>query len=156
MTDRDPLGVKSSLATRKGTVYYYSLDKLEEKGYGNVARMPVTVKILVESVLRQLDGVTEHLDLLGEAADIRVLDIRNLLENDLLDLRLGQPLRGDARPGIKHEHVPDLNLFALQRPGKRDDPLLVGPPEDYGASVVEDFLHLHDFAAGVACGLAVG
>jgi aconitate hydratase len=56
-TYTDPLGVKSTLSTQKGTVHYYSLGKLEEKGYGDLARMPVTVKILLESVLRQIDGI---------------------------------------------------------------------------------------------------
>ena len=55
---RDPLGVKSSLATQKGTVSYYSLEQLEKKGYGDLSKMPITVKILVESVLRHLDGAT--------------------------------------------------------------------------------------------------
>ena len=58
MTYKDPLGVKSLLSIQKGTVRYYSLVKLEKKGYGDLARMPMTVKILLESVLRQLDGTT--------------------------------------------------------------------------------------------------
>jgi len=57
MTYRDPLGVKRSLATRAGTVQYYSLAELEAKGYGDLSRVPMTVKILIESVLRHLDGV---------------------------------------------------------------------------------------------------
>ena len=61
MTYGDPLGVRSVLSTQEGPINYYSLDQLEEKGYGDLARMPVTVKILLESVLRQLNGadVTE-------------------------------------------------------------------------------------------------
>ena len=65
MTYSDPLGVKSSLSTQKGVVHYYSLEQLEKKGYGDLSRMPMTVKILVESVLRQIDGVTvteDHLE----------------------------------------------------------------------------------------------
>ena len=58
MTYRDPLGVTSSLSTQEGRVQYYSLHKLEEQGYGDLIRMPVTVKILLESVLRQIDGTT--------------------------------------------------------------------------------------------------
>jgi aconitate hydratase len=57
-TYRDPLGVKSSLSTQKGTVHYFSLAQLEKQGYGDLSQMPMTVKILVESVLRQLDGAT--------------------------------------------------------------------------------------------------
>jgi len=58
MTYSDPLGVTSSLSTQEGPVRYYSLHKLEEQGYGDLDRMPTTVKILLESVLRQLDGTT--------------------------------------------------------------------------------------------------
>ena len=54
----DPLGVRASLSTPKGAVQYYSLERLEKTGYGDLSRMPVTVKVLVESVLRQLDGTT--------------------------------------------------------------------------------------------------
>ena len=64
-TFQDPLGVKSTLDTPKGAVHYYSLEELGKKGYGDLSRMPMTVKILLESVLRNLDGavVTEdHLE----------------------------------------------------------------------------------------------
>jgi aconitate hydratase len=53
----DPLRARASLATQKGTVHYHRLGKLEEKGYGDLSRLPMTVKILLESVLRQLDGI---------------------------------------------------------------------------------------------------
>jgi aconitate hydratase len=69
MTYADHLGVKSHLYTQKGEVQYYSLEKLEERGYGDLAGMPVTVRILLESVLRQLDGTTvteDHLKSLGQ------------------------------------------------------------------------------------------
>jgi aconitate hydratase len=62
---KDPLGVQSSLVTQRGSVVYYSLRQLEKQGYGDLSRMPITVKILLESVLRQLDGVTvteDHLE----------------------------------------------------------------------------------------------
>jgi aconitate hydratase len=60
-TYRDPLGVRAALSTQQGTVHYYSLPELGKKGYGDLSRMPITVKILLESVLRHLDGqnVTE-------------------------------------------------------------------------------------------------
>ncbi len=58
MTCRDPLGVTSSLCVQEGTIEYCSLHKLEAQGYGDLSRTPVTVKILLESVLRELDGRT--------------------------------------------------------------------------------------------------
>jgi aconitate hydratase len=67
VSDRDALGVKSALTLKAGSVEYYSLEKLEKTGYAGVGRMPRTVKILVESVIRQLDGETvteDHLNTL--------------------------------------------------------------------------------------------
>lgn len=42
--------------TGSGTSYLYSLKKLEELGYGNISRLPFSIKILLESVLREHDG----------------------------------------------------------------------------------------------------
>ena len=35
---------------------YYSLPQLETLGMGNISRLPVSVRILLESVLRHVDG----------------------------------------------------------------------------------------------------
>ncbi|HEU4483937.1 MAG TPA: aconitase family protein, partial [Povalibacter sp.] len=35
---------------------YYSLPVLEQKGVGNISRLPVSLRVLLESVLRNLDG----------------------------------------------------------------------------------------------------
>src|SRR2546430_8337759 len=35
---------------------YYALNRLAEAGFGDPARLPVTVKILLEGLLRQADG----------------------------------------------------------------------------------------------------
>ena len=35
---------------------YYSLPLLEQGGVGNISRLPVSLRILLESVLRNLDG----------------------------------------------------------------------------------------------------
>src|ERR1700686_1124953 len=44
------------------TGYYYSLPALEEKGLGKISRLPVSIRIVLESVLRNCDGkkVTEE------------------------------------------------------------------------------------------------
>jgi len=51
---------KSEEAGKSG--YYYSLKKLEEAGHGKVSRLPVSIRVLLESVLRNCDGkrVTEE------------------------------------------------------------------------------------------------
>src|SRR5271157_1958906 len=41
----------------KGKIgYYYSLPALEEKGLGKISRLPVSIRIVLESVLRNCDG----------------------------------------------------------------------------------------------------
>src|SRR6202162_3679158 len=41
----------------KGTTgYYYSLPALEQKGLGKISRLPVSIRIVLESVLRNCDG----------------------------------------------------------------------------------------------------
>jgi len=58
---RNPLGTRTTLDTSEGTAHVYSLETLEKAGLGNVSRMPVSIKILLESVVRNCDGtiVTE-------------------------------------------------------------------------------------------------
>src|ERR1700756_2290539 len=43
------------------TGFYYSLPALEQKGLGKISRLPVSIRIVLESVLRNCDGkkVTE-------------------------------------------------------------------------------------------------
>jgi aconitate hydratase len=48
---------------------YYSLDSLEKLGYAGISRMPISAKILLESVLRQLDGRTVTEDHLKNVVD---------------------------------------------------------------------------------------
>ena len=38
------------------TGYYYSLPALQEKGLGKISRLPVSIRIVLESVLRNCDG----------------------------------------------------------------------------------------------------
>src|SRR5207245_4616079 len=53
---------------------------------------------------RQLDRVTDRLDLALEPPDVLVTDIRNLLEHELLDLFLREELGDDYRPRVE-QHV---------------------------------------------------
>ena len=53
---RDPLGTLASLAVRSGGVQYFSLAALEKKGLGSVRRMPFSIKVILEAVLRNVDG----------------------------------------------------------------------------------------------------
>lgn len=53
----DPLGTRSVLAGRTGSVHFYSLEKLGKKTPGAVSRLPFATKVLLESVLRHVDGI---------------------------------------------------------------------------------------------------
>ncbi len=59
--NRDAFGARSTLETREGRATIYRLNRLEESGVGAVSRLPHSIKILLESMLRNLDGelVTE-------------------------------------------------------------------------------------------------
>ncbi len=56
---------------------------------------------------RQLDGISDRLDLPGQTADVAVVDIRNLFEDQLFDLALRDPLVGVGRPRLEQERVTD-------------------------------------------------
>ncbi|MCL6515923.1 aconitate hydratase AcnA [Alicyclobacillus sp.] len=65
---RDPFGAKRKLNVNGKEYAYVNLGALEEKGVGPVSRLPFSIKILLEAVLRQIDGraVTEdHVRLLA-------------------------------------------------------------------------------------------
>ena len=48
--------IKDVLDTSKGHVVIYRLNRLEEMGFENISRLPYSIKILLESLLRQMDG----------------------------------------------------------------------------------------------------
>ena len=52
----NPFGTRSTLKTEKDRFDFFSLPRLESQGIGKVARMPFSIKILLESVLRQVNG----------------------------------------------------------------------------------------------------
>ena len=56
MTDTNTFGTQRTLSTGGGPVRYYSLPALEAAGYPGVARLPYSLKILLENMLRREDG----------------------------------------------------------------------------------------------------
>ncbi len=58
---RNPLGTRTTLETNEGTAHVYSLDALEKAGLDNISKLPFSIKILLEAVVRNCDGtiVTE-------------------------------------------------------------------------------------------------
>ncbi len=64
MPDRldNPFGARATFDTGSGPAYLYRLDALTEQGIGNIGRLPFSIKILLEALLRECDGylVTEE------------------------------------------------------------------------------------------------
>jgi aconitate hydratase len=61
MTKIDPFHARDQIQTAEGAAAIYRLDRLEALGLGAVSRLPFSIKVLLESVLRNCDGylVTE-------------------------------------------------------------------------------------------------
>lgn len=57
MTYNDPFNTRATLTTGVGSIDYYRLQSLEDKGVGDISRLPLTIRILLESVLRNCDGL---------------------------------------------------------------------------------------------------
>lgn len=49
------LGARKTFDTGSGKAYYYSLAELEKKGYGDISKLPFSIKVLLEAVLREVD-----------------------------------------------------------------------------------------------------
>ncbi len=58
MTKSNSLGARAKFNTGNGEAYIYRLDKLEQAGIGNISRLPFSIKVLLEAVLREVDGFT--------------------------------------------------------------------------------------------------
>ena len=60
MTDsmHNPLGTRTALDTPDGTAHAYALESLEKAGLGSISRMPYSIKVLLEAVVRNCDGET--------------------------------------------------------------------------------------------------
>src|SRR5215470_2049192 len=56
MAIRDPLGAKATLASQAGPVTIYRLAALEKAGIGHVNELPWSIRVLLEAVLRNVDG----------------------------------------------------------------------------------------------------
>jgi aconitate hydratase len=64
---QDPFGARRTLKSSNGSWDFFSLEKLETGGFPAVSKMPFSMKILLESVLRQVNGF-----------DVREDDVRSL------------------------------------------------------------------------------
>ncbi|ADI13289.1 aconitate hydratase AcnA [Truepera radiovictrix] len=62
LTPKNTFGAKATLELGSSRLAYYRLDKLQELGLGDVAKLPFSIKVLLESLLRNENGydVTEE------------------------------------------------------------------------------------------------
>ena len=67
MTNEDVFSARRTLETTSGPVTYYDVNSLEEQGVGQVSRLPFSIKVMLESLLRNVNGY----DVLEE--DVRAL-----------------------------------------------------------------------------------
>ncbi|MGE6632220.1 aconitate hydratase AcnA [Bacillus sp. NPDC077027] len=77
---QDAFQSRKTFSTNGKTYHYYSLDALEKQGIGNVSKLPYSIKVLLESVLRQVDGRVikkEHVENLAKwgTADVKEIDV---------------------------------------------------------------------------------
>lgn len=54
--NQDIFNARSSFETDSGKVSYFRLSKLAEDGIGNISRLPFSIKIVLENLLRNCDG----------------------------------------------------------------------------------------------------
>ena len=52
----DPFGARDQFDTGNGNATLYRLSKLEEAGLGDISRLPFSIRVLLEAVLRNCDG----------------------------------------------------------------------------------------------------
>ncbi len=68
-TTTNPFGARSTLSTAAGDVTVFRLNKLTELGIGHLDRLPFSIKVLLESALRNVDGfVVNESDVTGVAS----------------------------------------------------------------------------------------
>src|SRR5690554_5785301 len=62
MSKQDEFSVRQELSVGKESYQYYSLPELEQKGLGQISKLPFSIKVLLESAVRNMDGraITEN------------------------------------------------------------------------------------------------
>ncbi len=52
----DFFGTRATFDTGSGTAHFYRLQRLDDDGLGDISRLPFSIRVLLESVLRHCDG----------------------------------------------------------------------------------------------------
>ena len=56
MSSQNSCGTRTTLSAGNTTVAFHSLELLERAGFSGVARLPYSLKVLLENLLRREDG----------------------------------------------------------------------------------------------------
>ncbi|MGM7701299.1 aconitate hydratase AcnA [Pseudalkalibacillus sp. Hm43] len=80
MSTNDVYNAKKTFDANGKTYHYYDLKALDQAGVGNTSRLPYSIKVLLESVLRQYDGRVigkEHVENLAKwgTKDVKDIDV---------------------------------------------------------------------------------
>ncbi|MDA1475223.1 aconitate hydratase AcnA [Bacillus changyiensis] len=80
ITKNDAFQSRKTFTVHGKTYSYYSLKALEDQGIGKVSKLPYSIKVLLESVLRQVDGrviTKEHVENLARwgTAELKDIDV---------------------------------------------------------------------------------
>ena len=80
MAKKDYFNARKTFDTGSGEAYYYSLEALEQQGFSGINRLPFSIKILLEAVLRNCDGyIVEEKDVKAVAG----YDPKNVAETEV-------------------------------------------------------------------------
>ena len=74
MASVDSLNTRRDLKVGKQTYAYYSLRAAEEAGLSGISRLPVSMKVLLENLLRNEDGQSVGQDDLKAIAEVVALE----------------------------------------------------------------------------------
>ncbi|QHE52306.1 aconitate hydratase AcnA [Pontibacillus sp. HMF3514] len=126
MAVNDAYNAKKQFELNGKTYNYYQLKALENAGYGDISRLPYSIRVLLESVLRQYDGEViqkEHIEKLAkwgskdfESVDVPFKPSRVILQDftgvpavvDLASLRKAMVDMGGSPDEINPEVPVDL------------------------------------------------
>ncbi|PKR78725.1 aconitate hydratase AcnA [Halalkalibacillus sediminis] len=124
MTAKNAFNAKKQFEQNGKTYNYYHLKALEEQGIGKISRLPYSIRVLLESVLRQHDGHVikdEHIEKLakwgqGDSTDVPFKPSRVILQDftgvpavvDLASLRKAMVDMGGTPESINPEVPVDL------------------------------------------------
>jgi aconitate hydratase len=146
-TLNDPFGAVAKLSSKAGDVKIYRLNRLAEAGLGDIASLPFSIKVLLESCLRNLDNfqVTEK-------------DVRGLAAWDARSVSRGELPFKPARVILQDfTGVPAVvDLAAMRSAMKRagGDPQRINPlvPVDL---VIDHSVQVDEFGSSAALGFNV-